>query len=318
MPGCPDKHVARNTENSYFLKVLRHCKRRVIDFVKTVARDEQGRSKGYFEPDSQIRKINQEAVVLLGGGYAILLQLAHPFVAAGVDDHSNFQSEILSRLHRTILFMHNLVFEDRQRARKELQHFHAMHDRIRGRLEHRAGNFPSNMHYSGTDPEAKLWVHATFVNTSLKLYQQFIRPLTQEERRDYYADSLIQARLLEIPEDILPQTPEEFDHYMRQMLSGDTLVVTETARRLAQAVLYPRVGFFPSLSARLLRFVTSGLLPERFRKAYGLRWSRKDQYLLDTFSGSIRLLRPVSPKWVWQTPVRGGRLTRFLLWSAGK
>lgn len=255
---------------------------------------------------------------MLGGGHAILLQLAHPFVAAGVDDYSNFQAEILSRLYRTILFMHNLVFEDRQRARLALRQFHAMHERIQGRLQHRAGRFPAGTPYSGTDPETKLWVHATFVDTGLKTYELFIRPLRPEERRKYYADSLVLARLLEIPEEILPQTLEAFQDYMERMLSGDTLAVTDITRRLAHAVLYPRVGFFPALSAGLLRFVTAGLLPERLRREYGLKWGRKHQFLLKVLSRTIRLLRPVVPSWIWQTPVQGGKLTYFLLWGRKK
>jgi uncharacterized protein (DUF2236 family) len=254
--------------------------------------------------------------VLLGGGHAILLQLAHPFVAAGVDDYSNFQSEILPRLYRTVLFMHNIIFEDCHHAQKALQQFHAIHDRIQGRLGHRAGRFPPNTPYSGSDPQAKLWVFATFVDTGLKAYEKFIKPLTPEERRNYYSDSLTLARLLEIPEEMLPQTLEEFQSYMEHMLSGDTLVVTDTARRLGHAVLYPKVGFLPTLSSGLLRFITAGLLPDRFRREYGLKWGSTQQFLLDGFSGSIRLLRPVAPSWIWQTPLQDGKLTHFLLWGS--
>lgn len=273
---------------------------------------------GYFEPGSMIRQVDSEAVVLLGGGRAILLQLAHPFVAAGVDDYSNFEAEILERLYRTILFKHNLVFMDRATARKTLRHFHAMHKRIRGRLRHRAGNFSADTRYSGSDPHAKLWVHATFIDTCLKVYERFIQPLDQDERRRYYSDTLVLARLMEIPDEILPQTLDEFREYMSQMLSGDKLAVTETARRLADAVLFPKVGFFPTLSAGLLRFVTAGLLDERFRREYGLSWGQKRQRLLDGLCGSIRLLRPLVPTWIWQTPLLDGKLTHFLLWGGKK
>lgn len=272
----------------------------------------------YFQPKSMIRKIDQEAVILLGGGRAILLQLAHPFVAAGVDDYSNFESEILKRLYRTLLFKHNLVFMDRDKAQKALQHFHAMHKRIRGRLRHRAGRFPANTPYSGTDPHAKLWVHATFVDTCLKTYERFIKPLSLEERQKYYSDTLVLARLMKIPEEILPQTLDEFQEYMKEMFSGDSLAITDTTRRLAHAVLYPNVGFFPSLSARLLRFVTAGLLPERFRREFGLKWGKKQQFFLNCLTRSTRSLRPFTPSWVWQTPLLEGKLTYFLLWGSKK
>lgn len=273
---------------------------------------------GYFKPGSMIRQINREAVVLLGGGRAILLQLAHPFVAAGVDDYSNFESEILKRLYHTMLFMHNLVFQDRQTAQKALQQFHTMHRRIQGRLRHRAGSYPADTRYSGQDPEAKLWVHATFIDTSLITYEHFIRPLSPEEQRKYYEDSLILARLMAIPDEILPQTLEEFHIYMEDMLSSDALAVTDTTRRLAHAVLYPQVGFFPTLSAGLLRFVTAGLLTARFRREYGLQWDEGQQKILNYISGCTRFLRPFVPSWIWQTPLREGKLTYFLLWGSEK
>jgi uncharacterized protein (DUF2236 family) len=275
----------------------------------------QENKTGFFKPDSMLRRISQEGVILLGGGYAVLLQLAHPFVAAGVDDYSNFQSEILQRLYRTGLFMQNLVFLDRENALKSIQHFKTMHQRIRGRLRHRAGNFSHDTVYSGDDAQAKLWVHATLVDAALKVYEKFVKQLNTEERRHYYSDSLIMAHLLEIPEEILPKSLEEFNRYTDNMFLGDTLAVTKTTKRLGHAVLYPDVGFFPSRSAELLRFVTAGLLPERIRWGYGLKWSRKRQYLLDAFSSSIRFLRPVAPAWLWQSPFQNGKFTRYLLWK---
>lgn len=274
-----------------------------------------GESGSYFNPDSIIRRIYREGVVLLSGGRAILLQLAHPFVAAGVDDHSNFQAEILKRLYRTLLFMQNLVFEDRHRARVALQQFHAMHEQIRGRLPHDAGRFPAGTPYSGRDPEAKLWVHATFVDTSLKVYERFITPLAIEERRSFYADTLVLARLMEIPDEILPQTLEDFDDYLKSTLSSDTLAVTGTAKRLANAVLYPKVGFFPTISAGLLRFVTAGILPERLRREFGLQWNVTRQFALKWLAFMIRSLRPIVPPWIWQNPLLKGKLTYFLLWG---
>lgn len=272
-------------------------------------------NRGYFRPESVIHKIDQEALVLLGGGRSILLQLAHPFVAAGVDDHSNFQQEILDRLHRTLLFMQNLVFEERSRARKASQNFHAMHERIRGRLPHRAGRFQAGAPYSGKDPEAKLWVHATFVDTSLKVYERFVAPLTAEQRKHYYSDTLLLAQLMHVPEKLLPKTLEAFQDYMENMLASDTLATTHTAQRLAHAVLYPQVGLVPAMTAALLRFVTAGILPQRFRREYGLKWTPRHQFTLNCLSRCTRTIRPVAPAWIWKNPLLGGKLSYSLLWG---
>lgn len=268
-----------------------------------------------FPADSLIRRVNAEALVLLGGGRSVLLQLAHPLVAAGVADYSTFQSDPLARLFRTLLFMHTIVFDDRRRE-QALRRFHAIHDCIQGRLRQEAGPFPADTSYSGNDAELKLWVHATFVDSCLQAYERFVMPLTPEELRRYYADTLVLAELLDISPEILPRTVDEFRSYMTAMLEDETLTVTDEARRLATEVLHPQVGLVPSVSAALLRFVTAGLLPERLRAEYGLRWGRRQQRLLDGLSRFTQFLRPFAPPWVWQNPLLGGGLSRLLLGEA--
>ena len=66
-------------------------------------------------PGSITWKINREVIVVAGWGRAILLQLAHPAVAAGVHDHSSFRGSLRSsfrRLHSTIGAMLSLTFGD--------------------------------------------------------------------------------------------------------------------------------------------------------------------------------------------------------------
>ena len=58
-------------------------------------------SAGLYAPDSMMWQMNREAVLLLAGPRALLMQLAHPLVAAGVAAHSDFQSDPLRRLRRT-------------------------------------------------------------------------------------------------------------------------------------------------------------------------------------------------------------------------
>lgn len=267
-----------------------------------------------FAPHSQICRVQREALVLLAGGRAILMQLAHPLVAAGVADYSNFQSDPLQRLFRTLFFMHTVVFDERGRPRI-LDHFHRLHARIRGRLTERIGPYPEGTPYAGDDPALKLWVHATFIDSSLEIYERFVTPLSPDERMQYYADTLQLGKLMEIPGTILPPTLQDFRSYMEGMIDGDDLVVSTLARRLAAGVLYPEVGFVPRMSARLLRLVTAGTLPEQLREAFQLPWSRRHEMLLDVLSRMTRRLRPHVGPWIWKTPLLGGGLARLLLWG---
>lgn len=280
------------------------------------ANSSEAETAGLFDHDSMIRQIAQEALSLLGGGRAILLQLAHPLIAAGVDDHSTFQTDPLTRLLRTLSLMHTVIFGNRDQAEAALQRFHRVHAQIEGRLPDAAGRFPAGTPYHGSDPHLKLWVAATLLDTSLVAYQQFVGTLMPDEQERYYADGIVLSQLMGIPQTIFPPNLAAFQRYMEEMLRGDTLAVTDTTRRLADDVLIPKnVSLIPAGSARLLRLTTAGLLPPQLRQAYGLTWSWQQQYLLALLSRTTRGLRPQMPRWVWQSPLLEGRLARLMLWG---
>jgi uncharacterized protein (DUF2236 family) len=66
---------------------------------------------GYFAPESVIRRIGNSPVTpLLGGGTAVLLQVAHPLVAVGVAEHSDFRRDLWSRLGRTLRALYLITF----------------------------------------------------------------------------------------------------------------------------------------------------------------------------------------------------------------
>lgn len=268
-----------------------------------------------FTDQSMIRRVNQEALVLLGGGRAVLLQLAHPLVAAGVADYSSFRSAPLERLFGTLEMMHLLVFGNQQEIKSALEKFHSMHGRIRGRLSQGAGLYPGDTSYTGEDPDLKLWVYATLVDTSLISYERFVAPLSTLERNRFYENTLVLARLLGIPDEDLPSDLESFHSYMQSILASDALAVTDMAHELAWDVLDPNVEGLQYASAILLRFVTAGLLPDRLRQGFELAWGPRRQILLDWLSWTTRLVRPVAPEWLWKSPqLDGANFLRWLLW----
>jgi uncharacterized protein (DUF2236 family) len=271
-----------------------------------------------FQPDSILRNIGQESVGLLGGGRALLLQLAHPLIAVAVADHSQFQDEPLHRLEHTLDMMHAIVSGQRDQARAALRQFHGSHAHIHGRLARAAGRFQAGDTYSARDPALNLWVLAALLDTQVMMYERFVAPLSPADWLRFLDDSRVLAALLGIPPAMMPTSPADFRAYMETMLAGDTLTVTETTRALAGAVLDPPVGLIPGACAGLVRFVTAGLLPERLRDDYGLVWSGRRQALLDTLSWTSRRLLPFLPTWLRQMPEPGGG--GFVRWAihAGK
>jgi uncharacterized protein (DUF2236 family) len=72
---------------------------------------------GYFVPDSVIRRVGNTPIVpFLGGGPAVLLQVAHPLVAAGVVEHSDYRTDLWHRLVRTLRALYLIAYGTKQEA----------------------------------------------------------------------------------------------------------------------------------------------------------------------------------------------------------
>jgi uncharacterized protein (DUF2236 family) len=245
-----------------------------------------GRSTGgLFGPDAAIRKVNGEAVLLVGGGRALLMQLAHPLVARGVAEHSGFQANPFARLQRTLAAVYAIVFGTEEQARRAAGTVRAVHDRVRG---------PG---YEANDPRLLLWVHATLVDTALRVYNRFIGTLSPSEAEQYYVESTLVAEVLGVPVGIQPSNLAEFRAYVRTMVG--TLEVGNDARRLAGQVLHPKLpwALAPMVepAAVLARQVTVGLLPPPLRQGYHLSWDQGRQALLLAAGVSARTVLPRLP-----------------------
>ena len=88
--------------------------RALNDVVRGFPHPTRGRDgdPGVFGPGSLAWTINRESVLLLGGARALLMQIAHPQVAAGVADHSDFTRNPYDRLWRTVDAALTVIFGD--------------------------------------------------------------------------------------------------------------------------------------------------------------------------------------------------------------
>ncbi len=253
-----------------------------------------------------VRRVGRESITMLGGGRATLLQLAHPLIAAGVNEHSYFRQDPMTRLARTMHLMLSVVFGNQDQSQRAVRQFHALHHRVHGTLSDDQGKYSAGTSYEAEDPTLKLWVHATLIDTSLMVYDRFVAPLSADDRARFYAESKLIGARLGIPASLFPRTVGDFGEYVQEMLQGNALVVTDLARELANQVLHPKVGLIPRSTSPLLLFATAGLLPARLRQAYRLRWGPSDQRLLDALSRLYKLARPIAPKSIALMPLAGG------------
>jgi uncharacterized protein (DUF2236 family) len=238
---------------------------------------------GLFEEHSVTRRVNRENILLLGGGRALLMQLAHPKVAAGVDEHSDFRAHPIRRLRRTIRMTMAIVFGDRDTALAAARGVNQAHAKVQG---------PD---YRALDPDLLLWVYATLADTALVTYEAFVQPLRPRERVEFHQEFKLLGELLGIPRDRFPTTVRDFDGYLDEMVAGGPVRVDARARELAEQVMRPPVRVLPGPVMIPLNVITAGLLPPALREQYGLPWGPRQQR-------AYRLAVAVLPRVIALTP----------------
>jgi uncharacterized protein (DUF2236 family) len=247
----------------------------------------------FFSPEMMIWQVDREMVLLLAGGRALLMQLAHPKVAAGVAKHSHFKGDPLGRLYRTMSTMWSIGFDETALARAALERVRNVHGKVQGTIP-AAEPLAAGTPYDALDVELLLWVHATLIDSAMVAYEFFVRPFAPEQKSRYYDDSKRLAYLFEIPEMLVPSSLTDFNSYMERMLVGDEIAVGPTARSLAEEILYPSPWILKPASP-LFRLITAGLLPESLRDAYGLGWSEPKEKTFWLIARWIRRLLPLVP-----------------------
>ena len=254
---------------------------------------------GLYGPGSEAWALNREAMLLLGAGpRALLLQLAHPQVAAGVADHSDFRADPWARLDGTLRSYLRIVYGTRTAARAEIRRLNTLHTTITG------------PNYRARDPELALWVHATLVDSTIVVADRWHEPLSRERRAGYYAETIPIGRAFGIPADLLPADLDAFEAYVAGALGPDGPVrVGPLARELADVVLHPPLGpvapmlsGLPAWTYAWTLWPAVGLLPQSVRDGYGLRWGPFERAVAAWLVATWRLWRPILPAGFRQMP----------------
>ena len=196
---------------------------------------------GLYGPKSQTWRVNREAVLLLASGpRALLLQLAHPLIAEGVQQHSDFRQDPWTRLERTIRSYLTIVYGSTTVARAEIRRLNTFHRTIVGPVTDDAARRRFGPRYDARTPELSLWVHATLIESIVTAYSAWIEPLSADERARLYQETRPIGRAFGVPDRLLPNDLEAFEAYLERMLGpAGPVRVSPVARSLAEAVLQP-------------------------------------------------------------------------------
>ena len=249
---------------------------------------------GVFGPGSMMWRIDKEAAIFLGAGRALLLQLAHPWIAAAIAEHSRTLTDPIGRFHRTFNAMFTIVFGTTEQALGAARRLHRRHAGISGRLTATLGPFAAGSRYQANDVAALSWVHTTLIDTALVAYELVYPPLAAAEREGYWTEALRFAAFFGVPQETLPQSWAEFSAGNARMWGSNVLTVGEQAREIAEAVLSGAGTWLPMPS--WYRALTARLLPARLRDEFGLPYGRREERKTERALAVLRRVYPRLPR----------------------
>jgi uncharacterized protein (DUF2236 family) len=251
---------------------------------------------GVFGPASMTWRVDREAAVFLGAGRALLLQLAHPWVAAAIADRSNVFADPLGRFQRTFNVVFTLVFGTLDQALAVARRLHLRHAAVEGVLPTSVGPFAAGSPYCANDVAALRWVHATLVETAVLAYDLLLPPLADGERDRYWSEAKLFASLFGIPQELLAPDWKAFTAYTQAMMESDGLTVSPTAREVARLIFSGRLtGVRVPMWYQAL---TAQMLPERLRIAFALPLGEAERRSANRALGWLQRIYPLLPDWV--------------------
>lgn len=240
---------------------------------------------GIFGPSSISWKVNRESALFLGAGRAALLQLAHPWVATALDQHSNLRNDPLARFHNTFRVVFTMVFGALDQALACSRYLYQLHTRIEGEIPGQVAAYAQGSRYQANEVGALLWVYATLIESAMVAYESAFPPLSIEEREAYYSESKIMAALFGIPASALPADWSGFEAYCCAMCDSDLLGVNQLSREMADRILHGRGSWVPV--PNWYRALTTAWLPERLRQEFALPFGQREREAADRARGFL-------------------------------
>jgi uncharacterized protein (DUF2236 family) len=235
------------------------------------------------------------------------MQIAHPLVAEGVDQHSSFRVDPWARLEATLRSYLTIVYGSTPAARAEIARLRRRHGPVRGPVRDTGAAARFGATYTAADVDLSLWVHATLVDSTIVAYDRWLEPLPRERAARFYAETLPVGEALGIPADRLPRDLAAFQAYLDRMLApGGPVHPSAVSRELADHILHPPLGpLVPSLAPLLRRIPPAAydwtlwpavdLLPASLREEYRIPWSRGRDLQVRWLLAGWRAWRPLIP-----------------------
>lgn len=255
----------------------------------------------FLSPDFKSDHINvivREGIILGAGAQAILLQVANPGVAAGVNVHSNFAYRVQDRLRTTMTFVYCMSFGTPQEKKTIVDMITAVHGPVNGTLDE---GRDKGKQYSALDPALQLWVAATLYATGLPMYERVFGKIKDDDLHErIYREYSILACSLQVPPEMWPRTRKDFWEYFDREVAN--IEVGRHAREVANDLLYMRKApFYLRMLIPAVRVCTAEWLPERLRAEYGVHRHPRRYKAMESM---VKAIYPALPMAIRSYPVK--------------
>lgn len=235
-----------------------------------------------FGPDSEAWKVNCHANGLLFGPAAVLLQVAHPRIAQGVADHSDFRGNALGRLRRTLTAVNRITFGTRRDAEAMRARLAAIHGEVQGEV---SPGIAGPRHYSAFEPDLMLWVLSTLIDASIKGYEFVWGPLAPDRRERFYREFRQFGTYFGLPADEGPADYAGFVDYFEGMLHDEVLGSHPLCAEIAATVVHPPSPARDRLLGWLMDFLAIETVPPHIRGRLGLRSTPSTRLRMEILRG---------------------------------
>jgi uncharacterized protein (DUF2236 family) len=270
---------------------------------------------GLFGPASVTWRVVREPLLLLSGSRALLMQLAHPLVAQGVADHSEFESNPFGRLLATVRWVSIFVFGTTNEAVQAIEDLRRVHARIKGNLlpENATTRLRAGSPYSALDPVLDTWVYATLVDSMLTAHRALVGTLSQAEEDRFVSEWVRVADLVDARPEPVWETRPDLTAYIEEQIRSGRVTPVLASRLAARTVLHPPLPWVPLAPvSALIALVSTGLLPAQIRSGLELAWSPSHEALLGALSIALRAVHPLLPRRLRVSPLYGLARERIL------
>lgn len=247
---------------------------------------------GLFGPDSMVWHVFQHSLAgYHAAGRSLLLQIMHPWVTTGIDEHSRTRDDLKGRSQRTFTAVYSILFGNLEHALKESRRVNRVHSRITGVMEKDKGAFKEGTAYKANEAHAMLWVHTTIWENLIRTYELVVGKLSDAQKEQYYQESKLFAYCFGIPDEILPPDWNSFLEYNEAVLHSDILHCNEEIYALYDHLWAPNKKE-KDWKHRWFILTTAATMPEHLRAPFNLVYGEEEQ---KRFERGMRFIRTIEP-----------------------